>query len=166
MPIGQPAYRRYDNVKIVDAEKLRFLYERSTTSGSLSIHHILDPELHLQADKETRIVEVSCYHMDIPLYHIEGSDFPWLEEAFVDRDLIEDCPANDPRSRADRTYIATLTEGQLGIFNHAAECFCRLRKRYSKDAVDAANLVARIRNRAAFETIYGFDGRYSGDEPN
>lgn len=160
MPIGQAAFCPLDRVRILGEDQLRFMLGESTTTSPISIHSIFDPRMHLQAGRDTRVLYVETYHMDIPVYRIEGSDFAWPEQAFIDLDLEADSPASDPQSLASKTYVAKLLNGQFAITNHAGECFCRLRKRNKECAVEAANVVAHLRSRHAFETIYGFDGRY------
>ena len=162
MPIDQAAFRPFERVKIVDEERLKFILQQSTTTSPLSIHVIFDPNMHQHAGVCTEILRVETYHMGIPVYVIKGNGFRWPEQAFIDLELDIEALPNDPQSRASKTYVAEILDGHLAIMNRNGECFGRLRKRYVEDAVDAANMVASIRCRHAFETIYGFDGRYDG----
>lgn len=160
MPVGQPAFQVLNDVVLVSEPKLRWIYEQCTTASPISLHSVLDPDLHLLANETRRIEMISTYHMGIPLYHLSGSKFPWPEQALVDAHLVLDRSPSDPQSLASETYVASEHEGQLAIFDKCGQCYCRLRKRHVEAAVEAANHIASIRNRHGLEDLYNFDGNY------
>lgn len=166
MAMGDPAFRVGDRVIFFDTEKLKEVVSNYTTESALSVHQVLEPDLHLLAGKEVTIEQVSSYHMDIPLYDVSGCRAPVPEEAFFESFLRNDCPRICMQSRADDTYTASHEGERLLIKDRDDQLVCSLRKYHPEFTARRANEIASLRSRAGFESLYGFDGSYPREISN
>ncbi len=157
---GKPAFMSNEAVNIVSRDQLDAISARFNTESPLSLHRLLDPDILSYGNRSIVIRSVFRYHLELPVYSIDQTNFLWPELAFEDLRIRDDANGREPESVAAKTYHAEVVDGQFAILDTRGRCFCRLRKHSAESFTRRANYIASIRSRIAFECLYDFEGDY------